>query len=195
MTARTAVLAVAVVTLIALVIGLVQYSTSAPAPVATRLETPTFARAPTLALPLLVEPQHTPRQDFGLAAGTQLDLQQLRGSAVVVNFWASWCRPCREEARLLERAAHEWRSRGVVVLGVNQNDDAPAARRFLARYGLDYPVVREAGDATARRWRVRGFPVTFFVDRTGRAVAQAIGLLDAQTLRQGVTRAAGLHPT
>jgi cytochrome c biogenesis protein CcmG/thiol:disulfide interchange protein DsbE len=175
---------------VALVIGLIQYSTSVPGQDSSvRLTSPGFVRPPALDLPVLRLGDHAGAARIEAGRDGTVSLTNLRGSAVVVNFWASWCRPCREEARLLERLAHKWASRGVVVLGVNQNDELGDARRFLDTFGIDYPTVRESGDGTARRWRVRGFPVTYFINRAGHAVAASIGLLDAASLEAGLSRA------
>lgn len=104
-------------------------------------------------------------------AGT-LRLSSLRGKAVVLNFWASWCGPCKSEAPLLEQLWQEYRGRGVVFVGVDSNDAAGDARRFLAAHGITYPVVSDKnGLVAANRYDVADLPVTYFVNRRGRLVA------------------------
>jgi cytochrome c biogenesis protein CcmG/thiol:disulfide interchange protein DsbE len=92
----------------------------------------------------------------------------LRGQPVVLNFWASWCAPCREEAPLLERAWREYRGEGVVFLGVNIKDGQSDARRFVEEFDTTYPMVRDANLDLSTELGVRGLPETFFVDHEWR---------------------------
>ncbi len=104
-----------------------------------------------------------------------LSLASLRGRVVAVNFWASWCVPCKDEAPLLERIWNRDRGRGLVVLGVDAMDAAGDARRFMRRHGLTYPVVHDPQGSTLGHWGVPGLPTTFVLDRRGRVVAKVIG--------------------
>jgi cytochrome c biogenesis protein CcmG/thiol:disulfide interchange protein DsbE len=104
----------------------------------------------------------------------QLRLSSLRGKAVVLNFWASWCVPCQKEAPLLETAAKQYRSAGLVVVGVDAQDFRSDARRFLERYRVTYPVVRDDGTSTLTHYDVTGFPETWFVDRSGHLVGEHV---------------------
>ena len=103
-----------------------------------------------------------------------LDLASLRGKGVVLNFWASWCIPCRDEAPVLEQAWRENRARGLVVVGIDAQDFKGDARRFMRRFGLTYPVVYDGKGSTLGRYGVTGFPETFFVDRAGKLVGERI---------------------
>jgi cytochrome c biogenesis protein CcmG, thiol:disulfide interchange protein DsbE len=103
-----------------------------------------------------------------------LRLRSLRGHPVVVNFWASWCVPCTQEAPLLEEAAERYRAAGVVVVGIDAQDFRSDARHFIHHYGLTYPVVREGGSSTLTHYDVTGFPETWFVDRAGRVVGEHV---------------------
>jgi cytochrome c biogenesis protein CcmG/thiol:disulfide interchange protein DsbE len=109
-------------------------------------------------------------------AGT-LGLASLRGKAVLLNFWASWCEPCKHEARVLEQAWGRWRGRGVVFVGVDAQDFDSDARRFLRRHAITYPTVHDGPGTTAARYGVSGFPETWFVDRRGRLVQHVSGPL------------------
>ncbi|HZR96750.1 MAG TPA: TlpA disulfide reductase family protein [Gaiellaceae bacterium] len=118
--------------------------------------------APTFALPRL-----DGAGDVSLAA--------LRGRVVLLNFWASWCVPCKQEARVLEQAWHRWRERGVVFVGVDAQDFTADARRFVDHHGVTYANVHDRAGATASSYGVSGFPETWFVDRRGRLVEHVSG--------------------
>lgn len=125
--------------------------------------------------------QHAPA--FTLArvgAPGDVSLSSLRGKAVVLNFWASWCVPCKEEAPLLESAWQRWRSRGVVVLGVDSRDFTGDARRFMRKHGVTYPVVRDGSGSHADSYGVDGYPETFFLDRDGRLTEHLVGQVSSR---------------
>ena len=104
----------------------------------------------------------------------RLALASLRGKAVVVNFWASWCAPCKSELPALEKTWLQYRKQGLVVLGIDAWDGASDAKRFAHKYGITYPIVHDAPGSVVDRYGVTGFPETFFVDRTGRLVGAHI---------------------
>lgn len=120
-----------------------------------------------------------------------LTFSSLRGNVVVVNFWASWCAPCKDEAPELEAAWQRWRSRDVVVLGIDAQDFTGDARRFMRRYRLTYPVVRDGSGKVVAKYGVQGFPETFFVDREGRIVEHFQGPIDREDLDTNIRRALG----
>ena len=88
------------------------------------------------------------------AADGKVGLDELRGTPLVVNFWASWCDPCRAEAKVLERAYKQ--QDGVLFLGLDAQDAREDARDFIAQFGLTFPHVRDAGNDTQRAWGVTG---------------------------------------
>lgn len=105
--------------------------------------------------------------------GTSIDLASYRGHPVVVNFWASWCTPCREEFPLFkERLETLGAKDGLVVLGVLYKDQAELARQFTDEFGATWPTVTDPGDALAKAYRVVAPPQTYFIDADG--VLQAI---------------------
>ena len=123
-------------------------------------------------------------------ADAKLSLAAYRGKAVVLNFWASWCVPCKEEAPRLEAAARRWKQRGVVVIGIDSQDFTGDARRFARRYKLSYPLVHDGPGKTRDRYGVSGFPETFFVDRQGRIVGDHIqGPVTEEALERNIRRA------
>ncbi len=124
---------------------------------------------------------------------SNLSLASLRGKGVVVNFWASWCEPCKDEAPMLQAAYERYRARGLVVVGVDLEDFRSDARSFMRRYGLTYPVVHAKDkEALVGRYGVTGYPETFFINRTGRLVGERIA--GAINLRDNPERfAAGIR--
>ncbi len=116
-------------------------------------------------------------------------LDEFRGVPVVLNFWASWCDPCRGEAGRLERAWQQSRRRGVLFLGLNQQDAREDAGDFLRQFAITFPQVRDPGKETAQAWGVTGIPETFFIDRRGRVVSHVIGVVDDDQLQRGVEAA------
>ncbi|HET7572522.1 MAG TPA: TlpA disulfide reductase family protein [Gaiellaceae bacterium] len=110
-----------------------------------------------------------------LDGGGTVSLASLRGKTVVLNFWASWCGPCKREAPQLEKLWRQYRGKGVVVLGVDSGDVAGDARRFLSAHGVTYPVVTDPDQTvSADSYRLPGLPATFVVDRRGRLVGDGV---------------------
>lgn len=108
-----------------------------------------------------------PAPEFELPSvttGEMISSDDLKGRPVVVNFWASWCIPCREEAPLLERAYREYRDDGVIFLGVNIKDAKSDAEDFIEEFGITYPNVRDVDQQLTRPFGVLGLPETFFLD-------------------------------
>jgi cytochrome c biogenesis protein CcmG, thiol:disulfide interchange protein DsbE len=122
-----------------------------------------------------------------------LSLSALRGKAVVLNFWASWCIPCKEEAPVLEQLWREKRAQGLVVVGLDAKDFRRDARSFVRRFGLTFPIVYDGPGSTLERWGITGFPETFVVDRRGRVVEAFVGAVnsdeDRARLRAATVRA------
>ena len=90
--------------------------------------------------------------------------EDLRGKPVVINFWASWCIPCREEAPLFERAWKTYQDQGVIFLGVNIRDAESDAKQFVKDFGITYPTMRDLDQTLTKAFGVKGLPETFFVD-------------------------------
>ena len=125
-----------------------------------------------------------PAPPFSLATldGGRVSLAELRGRPVIVNFWASWCVPCRAEAPLLQAASVDYASRGLVVLGVIYEDSAENARAFMRQYGQTYAGLLDPDGRTALNYGVFGIPETYFIDPAGRILSKETGQLDAASL-------------
>ena len=121
----------------------------------------------------------------------QADLDALRGRVVVVNFWASWCVPCREEMPALEQASKAWAEGGrpVTVIGVDASDVRSEAAKFLDQVGVTYPTVYDQQGlrgGVAASWSVTALPQTWFVARDGSRAGRIAGRLTAEDLRAKV---------
>lgn len=95
-------------------------------------------------------------------------LSDLKGKIVVINFWASWCKPCEQEAADLEEAWRMYQPEGdVVFLGVDYVDTEPEARSYLEKFGITYPNGADLGTRISQSFRIKGVPETYFIDREG----------------------------
>jgi cytochrome c biogenesis protein CcmG, thiol:disulfide interchange protein DsbE len=118
-----------------------------------------------------------------------LSLASFRGHPVVLNFWASWCAPCKREAPALERTYARYRDRGLVVLGVDYTDASSDARAFAAKRGLTFPIVRDGGGLIGSRYGLTGVPETFVIDRRGRIVDHLLAPVEDGQNRDAFARA------
>jgi cytochrome c biogenesis protein CcmG/thiol:disulfide interchange protein DsbE len=123
-----------------------------------------------------------------------VSLAELRGTPLVLNFWASWCAPCREEGPLLERAWLRARGRGVLLLGLDMQDVTGDARDFARQLGITYLNVRDRGNDIARSYGVTGLPETFFISAGGRVVGHVVGAASPEQLRDGIEAAVAGRP-
>ena len=127
----------------------------------------------------------------------EVALRDLRGHAVVLNFWASWCAPCREEAPMLNSLARDYRARGLLVVGVDTQDLEAPARAFLAQYGITYLNLRDPDGGVGRLFGTTGVPETFFINASGRILGKFPGeQLDRTVWRRAAEALlAGRRPT
>lgn len=124
--------------------------------------------------------------------GATVRLADLRGKAVVINFWASWCVPCRDEAPVLQAMWQKYRAQGVVILGVDYVDTENEARKFIQEFGQTYPNGPDVGTQISQKYRITGVPETYFItpegtvlggtDVNGRPYGNWIGPLTASAL-------------
>ena len=121
--------------------------------------------------------------------GGELELVSLRGQVVVLNFWAAWCDPCKKEMPRLERAWQRYRNRGVTFVGVNTTDFSGDAQRFLRRYGVTFPNVRDGNGRVLARYGGLPIPWTYFVGRDGRIVGYIRGEVTEPALEDGLRQA------
>ncbi len=125
--------------------------------------------APDLTLPVLFA------ADGVGPKGSEVALADLEGRTVVLNFWASWCPPCRDEAPLLDDIAGRYGGRGVLVLGLDTQDLSDNALGFIRQFGLTYPSLRDGSGDSEAAFEVTGLPETFILDAEGRIAHRHIG--------------------
>ncbi len=132
------------------------------------------------------QPQDEMAPDFTLTTfdGETIQLSELRGQVVILNFWASWCGPCRAEAAALEAVWQQYRDRGVIVLGVAYADDPDDSLAFINEFGMTYPAGPDVGTTISQDlYHIQGVPETFIIDRQGSVVKFILSTVDEAMLR------------
>lgn len=119
---------------------------------------------------------------------------ELRGTPYVLNIWASWCEPCREEAPVLVAQWRRSRPRGVLFVGLDMQDAPEDARGFMDHFGIDYLNIRDRTNQTSRRYGATGIPETYFVSARGDVVDHVIGVVTTAQLRAGIRSAVSGRP-
>lgn len=122
-------------------------------------------------------------QGYEYNGQSQISLGELRGKVVLINFWASWCKPCEQEAAELQQAWEYYQPTGeVVFLGVDYVDTEPDARIYLKKFNITYPNGPDLGTRLAQRFRIKGVPETYIIDRQG--VVQYVKVGPFQSLEE-----------
>lgn len=126
--------------------------------------------------------------DFSLTGfdGATITLSELRGQVVVINFWASWCLPCREEATYLEQTWRKYKDRGVIFIGVDYSDSEAPALAFLKEFGITYFNGPDLEDRISRAYNVQGIPSTFLVARDGKLGGVLLGIMQPPQLDEKI---------
>ncbi|NGZ94650.1 MAG: thiol-disulfide oxidoreductase [Nitrospira sp. WS110] len=139
----------------------------------------------------------TTAEDFQLSdlAGKQQSLSQYRGKVVLVNFWATWCKPCTTEMPAMQAIYDKLRDKGFVVLAVNELEDEAKVREHIQQYGHTFPVLLDRDNKVANQFGVFGLPVSVFIDEKG-VVQEYIkgGLLTEQVILDTVGRIQNQEP-
>jgi peroxiredoxin len=126
-----------------------------------------------------------PAQDFTLKdinGNNDIKLSSLKGKAVIINFWATWCYPCREEIPDLQKSYDENKDKGLVILGVNIKENESKVSKFAKDYKMTYPILLDIDGTTSDAYRVFGIPTSFFIDRNGLIKDSFIGMLTKEDL-------------
>ncbi len=137
--------------------------------------------------PMLGRP--APLFSLTLLDGGTVRLEALRGKVVFLNFWASWCPPCRAEAPMLETTWKQLKDQSVVFVGINTQDEEPRARAFLEEFAISYPNGRDPGGRIAIDYGVWGLPEAFVIDPAGRITYKHIGTIRPALLAAKIAEA------
>ena len=119
------------------------------------------------ALAPLVTGNPAPAFQLGSADGQSLDLGSLKGKVVMINFWASWCGPCRKEMPILEQLNRQYRSKGLALIGVNVEPDSKTALDWLKATPVSFPILFDTESKVSKLYQVAGMPNTVILDRKG----------------------------
>ena len=167
--------------------------TSPTAPTATWLPSPTPRQRTVIPIPsptarILIGPlvsQQAPKFTLNNLEGKQVKLGDYLGKVVILNFWASWCIPCKEEMPLIQSAYEKYRDHGLVVLGVNMTDldDRKAIDKFVQETGVTFPIVLDESGSVSNDYRVISIPTSFFIDQTGIIRHFQMGAMNAKQLQ------------
>jgi peroxiredoxin len=123
--------------------------------------------------------------------GGQSSLSDYRGKVVVLNFWATWCPPCRAELPDFEQAHRDRQGDGLVVLGINTEEPAVVVRAFVEDIGLTFPILLDETGQVAREYRAAGLPMTLVIDREGLIQVRHVGYLSAAKLDEYLSEVLG----
>jgi cytochrome c biogenesis protein CcmG, thiol:disulfide interchange protein DsbE len=134
--------------------------------------------APTFSLPVAANGKS------GAGADEKIDLADLKGHPVILDFWASWCGPCAVEAPVLDRLARRYESKGLVVLGVNVSDPPNVIKQYASQKGLSYPMLVESGSTVSESYGVKNLPSLVILDKEGKVMAYLVGVVDEASLNE-----------
>jgi thiol-disulfide isomerase/thioredoxin len=163
---------VVVLAAVAVIVGLYSYRRAHSTPGSARVE------------------QHREAPDFTLPLvdGGQLRLSSYRGKVVLLDFWATWCVPCREATPHFVELQRKYGDRGLQIIGISMDDSPDPVRTYYQQFRMNYPVVMGTADVGAAYGGVLGLPITFLVDREGRIYARHIGATDVAVFENQITR-------
>jgi cytochrome c biogenesis protein CcmG/thiol:disulfide interchange protein DsbE len=133
--------------------------------------------------------QHSLATDFSLTdlSGHPLTLSQYRGTVVLLDFWATWCEPCRQEIPHFIDLQNKYGSQGVQIIGISMDDDPQPVRDFYQEFKMNYPVVMGTAKVAEQYGGVLGLPVAFVIGRNGRIYSKHVGAADLKALEKEIT--------
>jgi thiol-disulfide isomerase/thioredoxin len=132
--------------------------------------------------------QAAPSLKLPLVGGGEADLASYKGRPVILSFWATWCDPCRAEMPVFEQAQQQYRDLGLVVLGVDFQEQDPEIIAFLGQIGVTFPSLVDRTGEVTRQWRATGLPTTFLIDRQGVIQDVRVGAFTDDMLQGKLTK-------
>ncbi len=147
--------------------------------------------APQISIAGLGTGSQAPLFELESADGEMVGLEDYRGQVVLLNFWATWCAPCRIEMPLLQSTFESFKDQGLVILGIDFDEPADLVDAFGDELGLTFPLLLDPGGKVQQQYKVRGYPTTVILDREGRIQSYHIGVLTHSQL-DGYMQIAGL---
>jgi thiol-disulfide isomerase/thioredoxin len=122
-------------------------------------------------------------------APTSIGTDELKGHAVLLDFWATWCPPCKAEMPIIDRVAARYKSRGLVAIGINTSDNEGAGAAYAKSHNISYPIAFDAENAAAQAYGVENLPTIVIISKTGKVIARRTGVTDADELERLVNQA------
>jgi peroxiredoxin len=147
--------------------------------------------APQISIAGLGTGNQAPLFELEAADGGMVSLEDYRGQVVLLNFWATWCAPCRIEMPLLQSTFESFKDQGLVILGIDFDEPTDLVASFGDELGLTFPLLLDPGGKVQQQYKVRGYPTTVILDRDGRIQSYHIGVLTQPQL-DGYLNTAGL---
>jgi len=134
--------------------------------------------------------ERRPAPDFTLPAlnGGTLQLSSFRGKVVLVDFWATWCEPCREETPHLVELQEKYKDRGLQIIGVSMDDTPDPVHAFYEKFHMNYPVVMGTASTGEQYGGVLGLPIAYFIDRDGKVAAKKIGAQKPESIESEIKK-------
>ncbi len=134
------------------------------------------------------EPKLAPSFDAQSLDGGKISLESLKGKAVILNFWATWCIPCKIEMPLLEQVYNDNKDKGLVIIGANYRQPSPIIKRYTSKNPISFPILLDEDGEISKKYGVFALPATFFINRQGHYLGSHTGLLTKENLEGWVAK-------